>query len=73
MENKVTKETMAAIRPGGRTKVFRAVSVADFQSQQRMAYWVRQNCPRNDGGKYVIQCSAVGMTVSVKVEKGEVL
>lgn len=71
MENdKVTKDAMEAIRPGGRTRVFRATSVADFQSQQRMAYWVRQNCPRTDGGKYVIQCSGVGMTISVKVEKG---
>lgn len=70
MENKVTKDAMAAIKPGGRMKVFRAVSVADYQSQQRMAYWVRQNCPRPDGGKYIIQCSGVGMTISVKVEKG---
>lgn len=61
---------MESIRPGGRTKVFRAVSVADYQSQQRMAYYVRQNCPRKDGGKYIIQCSGVGMTISVKVEKG---
>lgn len=68
MENKLTKEAMEAIKPGGRMKVFRATSVADYQSQQRMAYYVRQNCPRDDGGVYVIQCSAVGMTISVKVE-----
>lgn len=73
MENKVTKDTMAAIKLGGRMKVFRAVSVADYQSQQRMAYWVRQNCPRADGGRYVIKCSGVGMTISVKVEEGTVL
>lgn len=70
MGNKVTKDTMAAIKPGGRMKVFRATSVADYQSQQRMAYWVRQNCPRADGGKYIIQSSGVGMTISVRVEKG---
>lgn len=69
MESKVTKDTMEAIKPGGRTKVFRATSVADFQSQQRMAYYVRQNYRRPDGSKYVIKCSAVGMTISVSVEK----
>lgn len=69
MENKVTKGTMMAIKPGGRTRVFRATSVADYQSQQRMAYWVKQNCPREDGGTYIIQCSGVGMTISVRVER----
>lgn len=70
MENKVTKAEMEAIKPGGRTRVFRATSVADFQSQQRTAYYVRQNCPRKDGGKYIISSSAAGMTISIKVEKG---
>lgn len=42
MENRVTKDSMAAIKLGGRTKVFRAVSLADYQSQQRMAFYVRQ-------------------------------
>lgn len=73
MENKLTKEAMEAIKPGGREKVFRATSVADYQSQQRMAYHVRKNCPRADGGTYVIRCSAVGMTITVKVEKADSL
>lgn len=62
---------MEAIKAGGRAKVFRAESVADFQSKQRMAYWVKQNCPRKDGGIYNISSSGVGMTVTIKVEKGE--
>lgn len=69
MAEKLTKEVMEAIKTGGRAKVFRAESVSDFQSKQRMAYWVKQNCPRKDGGIYVINSSGVGMTVTVKVVK----
>ncbi len=69
MAEKVTKAAMEAIKPGGRAKVFRAISVADFQSQLRMAYYVRQRHPRSDG-VYVITNSAVGMTITIKVTKG---
>lgn len=69
MANKVTKAAMEAIKAGGRPRVFRCESVADFQSQSRTAYWVRQNCPRADGGQYNISTSAVGMTVTIGVTK----
>lgn len=68
--DKVTKASLENIKVGGRAWVFRCTSVADFQSQQRMAYWVKQNCPRKDGGIYVIKSSARGMTITVSVLKG---
>lgn len=68
MAEKVTKAAMEAIKPGGRPKVFRATSVADFQSQQRMAYYVKQTHPREDG-QYEISSSSVGMTITIKVKK----
>lgn len=69
MDYKVTKSLMESLKPGGRTKVFRCSSVSDFQSQLRMAYYVRQNYPRQDGGRYIISSSGVGMTISIKVER----
>lgn len=65
---KVTKDSLAAIKINGHPRYFRCNSVADFQSQQRMAYWIKQNCPREDGGKYIIKSSAVDMVISVSVE-----
>lgn len=70
MSSKVTKAEMETMRIGGRPKVFRALSVADFQSQVQTAYYVRKNHPRKDGGVYVISSSGVGMTITIKVEKG---
>lgn len=61
---------MESIKPGGRAKVFRATSVADFQSQLRMAYYVKQRHPRSDG-VYEISNSAVGMTITVRVKRKE--
>ncbi len=70
MAEKVTKIIMEALKPGGRAKVFRATSVADFQSQLRTAYYVKQKHPRSDG-VYEISNSAVGMTITVRVKKKE--
>lgn len=64
---------MEAIKVGGREKVFRATSVADYQSQQRTAYYVRQKHPREDGGKYIIKCSGIGMTITIKVVRDDEL
>lgn len=68
MNEKLTKETLAAMTPKNRdTLMFRCNSTAEFQAAQRNAYYIRANFPRQDGYDYRIKSSARSNIVVVQL------
>lgn len=64
---KLTAEAMASMRLGGRDKTFRCDNAAELESARRNAYYVKANCPRDDGAEYIIKTSLVAMTVNISL------
>lgn len=65
--NRLTAAALAAMKPGGRSRLFRCDTAAELESARRNAYYIKQNCPRPDGGEYAISCSLRSMVVAVSV------
>lgn len=67
MNEKLTAEALARMKPGGRPKMFRCDTAAELESARRNAYYIKDNCPRPDGATYGISCSLKAMVVTVTV------
>lgn len=68
---KLTKEALEGMRPGGRSKTFRCDSAAELEAARRNAYQIRANSRRDDGMTYAITTSYKAMTITVAVIEAE--
>lgn len=67
MNEKLTAETLARMRLGGRPKTFRCDTAAELESARQNAYYIKRNCPRPDGATYNISYSLKAMVVTVSL------
>jgi len=67
MNEKLTAEALAKMKPGGRPKMFRCDTAAELESARQNAYYIKRNCPRPDGATYGISYSLKAMVVTISV------
>lgn len=74
MNEKLTAETLANMKPGGRSKTFRLDTAAQYESARQNAYLIKRTRPRPDGYTYHISCSIKAMIITVSlIPKAEVI
>lgn len=66
---KLKHDELKKMKLGGRPKVFRFDTPAEFESARQNAYYIQRNCPRPDGAKYVISASYQSGTITISLTK----
>jgi hypothetical protein len=67
MNEKLTADVLAKMKPGGRPKTFRCDTAAQLESARQNAYWIKRNKPRPDGAVYHISYSIKAMVITISV------
>ncbi|WP_286375699.1 hypothetical protein [Xylanibacter rodentium] len=58
-------DVLKKMKLGGRPKVFRFNTPAEFESARKNADYIQKNCPRPDGARYDVKLSYQSGTITV--------
>lgn len=65
MAQELKHDVLKKMKLGGRPKVFRFNTPAEFESARKNADYIQKNCPRPDGARYNVKCSYQSGTITV--------
>lgn len=69
MAQELRHEALKKMKLGGRPKVFRFDTPAEFESARKNALYIQKNCPRPDGARYEVKLSYQSATITVSLVK----
>ena len=69
MAQELKHDALKKMKLGGRPKVFRVNTPAEFESARKNAEYIKKNCPRPDGAQYEVQLSYQSGTITVSLTK----
>lgn len=67
MAQELKHNVLKKMKPGGRPKVFRFNTPAEFESARKNADYIQKNCPRPDGARYDVKLSYQSGTITVSL------
>ncbi len=65
MAQELKHDVLKKMKLGGRPKVFRFNTPAEFESARKNADYIQKNCPRPDGARYDVKLSYQSGTITV--------
>lgn len=65
MAQELKHDVLKKMKLGGRPKVFRFNTPAEFESARKNANYIQKNCPRPDGARYDVKLSYQSGTITV--------
>lgn len=67
MAQELKHDVLKKMKLGGRPKVFRFNTPAEFESARKNAGYIQKNCPRPDGARYDVKLSYQSGTITVSL------